>query len=114
MRKITASFFAIAMLWSPPGAFAAGDSGLEGEYMEVGVDNSALTITTDHWSLGGVMKMDYIYTAKKTGENTYEVDLKPPNPALEALDIKSVVRKEGNFLFVNTNGAGETKYERKK
>jgi hypothetical protein len=114
MRKITVSVFAIAMLWSASGAFAAGDSGLEGQYIEVGVDNSLLTITSDHWSLGGVMKMEYIYTAKKTGDNTYEVELKPPNPALEALGIKSVVRQEGNFLFVNTNGAGETKYERKK
>ena len=113
MKKLIVSFFTIALLCAPAGAFAAG-SGLEGEYVESGVENSTLTITADHWTLGGTMKMDYTYTAKKTGENTYELELKTANRYMKGMDMKTVVRKEGTVLFVNNNGTGETKYEKKK
>jgi alkaline phosphatase len=113
MKKLIVSFFTIALLSGAAGAFAAG-SGLEGEYVESGVENSFLTITADHWTIGGTMKMDYTYTAKKTGENTYELELKTANRYMKGMDMKAVVRKEGNVLFVNNNGTGETKYEKKK
>jgi hypothetical protein len=113
MKKLIVSFFTIALLCAPAGVFAAG-SGLEGEYAESGVENSTLTITADHWTIGGTMKMDYTYTAKKTGENTYELELKTANRYMKGMDMKAVVRKEGNVLFVNNNGTGETKYEKKK
>ncbi len=97
-----------------PNVSADTGSGFEGQYVETGVENSFLTITADHWSIGGTMKMEYLYTAKKTGANTYEVDLKTANRILKGMDMKSVVRKEGDFLFINNNGTGEIKYARKK
>jgi hypothetical protein len=114
MNKLIVSFFTIAILCAAARAFAADGSGLEGEYVESGVENSTLTITADHWTLGGTMKMDYTYTAKKTGENTYELELKTANRYMKGMDMKTLVRKEGNALFVNNNGAGEIKYEKKK
>lgn len=113
MKKLIVSLFTIALFCAPSGAFAAGP-GLEGEYIESGVENSTLTITADHWTLGGTMKMDYTYTAKKTGENTYELELKTVNRYMKGMDMKAVARKEGATLFVNSNGAGEVKYEKKK
>ncbi len=113
MNKLIVSFFTIALFCGPSGAFAAG-SGLEGEYIESGVENSTLTVTADHWTIGGTMKMDYTYAAKKTGENTYELELKTVNRYMKGMDMKAVVRKEGTTLFANSNGAGEVKWEKKK
>jgi len=113
MNKLIVSFFAIALLYAPAGAFAAG-SGLEGEYIESGVENSTLTVTADHWTLGGTFKMDYTYTAKKTGENTYELELKTANRVMKGMDMKAVARQEGTTLIVNSNGAGDVKWEKKK
>ena len=114
MKRLIVSFFTIALFCGPSGAFASGGSGLEGEYIESGMENSTLTITADHWTLGGAMKMDYTYTAKKTGENTYELELKTSNRYMKGMDMKTLVRKEGTTLFVNNNNAGEIKYEKKK
>ena len=113
MKKLIVSFFTITLFCGPSGVFAAG-SGLEGEYVESGVENSTLTITADHWTIGGTMKMDYTYTAKKTGENTYELELKTANRYMKGMDMKTLVRKQGNVLFANNNGTGEIKYEKKK
>jgi hypothetical protein len=114
MKRLIVSFFTMALLCGPSGVFAAGGSGLEGEYIESGMENSTLTITADHWTLGGTMKMDYTYTAKKTGENTYELELTTANRYMKGMDMKTLVRKEGTALFVNNNGTGEIKYEKKK
>lgn len=114
MKKLIISFFTTALLLcAATGIFAAG-SVLEGEYINTEVANSTLTITADHWTIGGTMTMDYTYTAKKTGENTYEVELKTANRAMNGMDMKALVRKEGNALFVNNNNTGDTKYEKKK
>jgi len=113
MKRFIVNFFFIALFCATSCAFAAG-SGLEGEYVEIGVENSTLTVTADHWTLGGAMKMDYTYAVKKTGENTYELDLKTANRSMKGMDMKAVARKEGTTLFVNSNGAGEVKWEKKK
>ena len=113
MKKLIVSLFTIALFCAPSGGFAAG-SGLEGEYVESGVANSFLTVTADHWTLSGTFKMDYTYTAKKTGENAYELELKTANRSMKGMDMKAVAHKECTTLFVNSNGAGEVKWEKKK
>jgi hypothetical protein len=93
MKRLIVSFFTMALLCGPSGVFAAGGSGLDGEYIENGVENSTLTITADHWTLGGTFKMDYTYTAKKTGENTYELELKTVNRYMKGMERTATNRR---------------------
>lgn len=54
-------------------ALAAGSSGLEGEYVDES-DGGTLTVTADHWKTKvAEMESDDLYTAKKTGDNSYEI-----------------------------------------
>lgn len=106
----------LALCFALPGlrALAAGQpSGLEGEYVGE-TDGSTLTITADHWKTKvGDMESDDVYTAKKTGENSYEVVFTFIEPALKGQTIKAIARQEGNFLFVKLEGSTEVKWKKK-
>ncbi|MEY2563239.1 MAG: hypothetical protein QOH88_1432 [Verrucomicrobiota bacterium] len=97
-------------------AFAAGTpTGLEGEYIDTDMDGSVLSVTADHWHIKiGDIDVDNTYTAKKTGDNTYAVTITPVDPALKTFVSTSVVRKEGDMLFVKNEGVTtESKYKKK-
>jgi hypothetical protein len=88
-------------------------SGLEGEYVDES-DGSTLTITADHWKTKGLMEDDELYTAKKTGEDSYDVVLTMTDPALKGQKLTAIARKEGNFLFVKLEGSNiEVKWKKK-
>jgi hypothetical protein len=98
-----------------PGILAAGKpSGLEGEYLDES-DGSTLTVTADHWiTKGAIAEDDELYTAKKTGDNSYEIVFTFTLPAMKGQTLKATARQEGNFLFVKLEGSRtEVKWKRK-
>jgi hypothetical protein len=88
-------------------------SGLEGEYVDE-TDGSTLTVTADHWTTKGPIEDDELYTAKKTGDNTYEIVFTFTLPALKGQTMKASARQEGNFLYVKLEGSStEVKWKKK-
>jgi hypothetical protein len=96
-------------------ALAAGKpSGLEGEYVDE-KDGGTLTVTADHWKTkAGDFEEDDLYTAKKTGDNSYEIVFSFTMPALKGQTMKATARQEGNFLFVKLEDSNaEVKWKKK-
>jgi hypothetical protein len=92
---------------------ASPASGLEGEYVDES-DGSTLTVTADHWKTKiSEMESDDLYTAKKTGDNSYEIILSFTMPALKGQTLKATARKEGNLLFVKLEDSREVKWKKK-
>ena len=92
---------------------AAKPSGLEGDYADE-TDGSTLTITADHWKTKmGDIESDDLYTAKKTGNNTYEIVFTFTMPALKDQTMTATARQEGSFLFVTLEGSKEVKWKKK-
>jgi hypothetical protein len=88
-------------------------SGLEGNYVDE-ADGGTLTITADHWKTKVVdIESDDLYTAKKTGGNSYEIVISFTNPVLKGQTMKATARKEGNFLYVTLEGSTEVKWKKK-
>jgi hypothetical protein len=110
------SVLALALCSALPGvrSLAAGPaSGLEGEYVDES-DGGNLTVTADHWKTKVVdIESDDLYTAKKTGDNSYEIVFTFTNPVLKGQTMKATARKEGNFLFVTLEGSTEVKWKKK-
>lgn len=79
-------------------------SGLEGEYVDE-THGSTLTVTADHWKTKGAIEDDELYTAKKTGDNTYDIVFTFELPALKGQTMKATARQDGNFLYVKLEGA---------
>jgi hypothetical protein len=106
----------LALCFALPGlrALAAGPaSGLEGEYVDE-ADGGSLTVTADHWKTKvSEMESDDLYTAKKTGDNSYEIVFTFTMPALKGQTMKATARKEGNFLFVKLEGSTEVQWKKK-
>jgi hypothetical protein len=91
---------------------AAKPSGLEGDYVDEH-DGSTLTITADHWKTkSGDFEEDDRYTAKKAGNNSYEIVF---TFSLGGKDqtTKATARQEGNFLFVKLEESTEVKWKKK-
>jgi len=112
--KTGAFILAVVLGWS--GALAAGTpTGLEGEYVDMDMAGSSLSVTADHWRIKvGDMEVDNTYTAKKTGDDTYAVTITPVDAALKTFVTTSVVRKEGDTLIVKNEGTTtESKYKKK-
>ena len=88
-------------------------SGLEGNYVDE-ADGSTLTVTADHWktTVAG-LESDDLYTAKKTGAQSYEIVFSFTMPALKGQTLKGTARREGNFLYVKLEGATEVKWKKK-
>ena len=105
---------ALCLAVGGPGAWAAGKaSGLEGEYSDE-TDGSTLTITGDHWKIKmSDFESDDLYTAKKTGDNSFDVVISFSLPALKGQTMKATARQEGNFLFVKLDDAKEVKWKKK-
>jgi hypothetical protein len=95
-------------------ALAAGKpSGLEGDYVDEH-DGSTLTITADHWKTkAGDIEEDDLYTARKTGDNSYEVIFTFSLPGGKDQTMKATARQEGNFLFVKLEESAEVKWKKK-
>ena len=106
----------LAWCFALPGlrALAAGQpSGLEGEYVDE-TDGGTLTVTADHWKTKVVdIESDDLYTAKKTGDNSYEIVFTFTMPALKGETMKATARQEGTFLFVKLEGSTEVKWKKK-
>lgn len=88
-------------------------SGLEGNYVDE-ADGGTLTVTADHWKtkVAG-MESDDLYTAKKTGDKSYEIVFRFTMPALKGQTMKATARREGNFLYVTLEGSTEVKWKKK-
>jgi len=106
----------LVLCFALPGlrALAAGPaSGLEGEYVAE-TDGGVLTITADHWKTKVVdIESDDLYTAKKTGDHSFEIVISFTNPVLKGQTMKATARQEGNFLFVKLEGNDEVKWKKK-
>jgi hypothetical protein len=117
MKKYLLTLLLVVLGFSFPTLDALADakaSGLEGEYVEEGGDGT-LVITADHWkSVMGGSEDNELYTAKKTGENTYELVFTPTDPALKDQTVKATARLAGKFLFTKMQGSKiEVKWKKK-
>lgn len=100
-------------LRAPDVLAAAKPSGLEGEYVDES-DESSLIITADHWKTKMVdFESDDLYTAKKTGDRTFDIVISFSMPALKGQTMKATARQEGNFLFVKLEDSKEVKWKKK-
>ena len=106
----------VVLCFALPGlrGLAAGQpSGLEGDYVDE-TDGGTLTVTADHWKTKvAEMESDDLYTAKKTGADSYEIVFSFTMPALKGQTMKATARREGNFLFVKLEGSTEVKWKKK-
>jgi hypothetical protein len=117
MKKSLPVLLLLVLSFSFPGAdaFAAGaPTGLEGEYVEEG-GTLTLTITADHWKTkSGDIEEDELYTAKKTGENSYQITYTFTEESLKGQTTTATARKEGNFLFTKMQDSKiEVKWKKK-
>jgi len=96
-----------------PSSSASQSSGLEGNYVDE-ADGGTLTVTADHWKTKVVdIESDDLYTARKTGNNSYEIVFSFTMPALKGQTMKATARREGNFLYVKLEGSAEVKWKKK-
>jgi len=106
---------AVGLFGSGFGVWAAAPAtGLEGEYVDES-DGGTLTITADHWiaKVGGIVD-DEVYTAKKTGDHTFEITCTLADASSKGEAIKSTARQEGDFLFTKIEGSRiEVKWKKK-
>jgi hypothetical protein len=114
-RHLSLVLVVLCLTFRGSAAFAADKpSGLEGEYVDES-DGSTLTVTADHWKTkGAIAEDDELYTAKKTGDNSYEIVFTFTLAALKGQTMKAAARQEGKFLFVKLEGSNvEVKWKKK-
>ena len=118
--KTAIQLFAIVITFTLIGC--GGDSsksasGFEGTYIEVDSPDISLRVKGNAWRQGASdIYADCTFTAQKTSDNTWKVDLTYHNKMQDLEGHKSTVilRKDGDFVFVRDEDSDhETKFKRK-
>src|SRR3954470_4080809 len=86
---------------------------IEGTYVRADNPKISLMINEGHFRQGGSdIHAEGTYTARRVGENKYELAI-TYHERLEGAKGTVVVRKDGDFVFTQDDGAGpEAKFQR--
>ena len=99
------------------GGSAKSASGFEGTYVDVNDSDISLRVKGNTWRQGASdIYADCTFTAQKTNDNTWRVELTYHNKLQDLKGHKSTVilRRDGDFVFVRDEGSDdETKFKRK-
>ena len=92
-------------------------SGFEGTYVDVESPDISLRVKGNTWRQGASdIYADCTFTAQRTGDNTWRVDLTYHNKLQDLKGHKSTVilRRDGDFVFVRDEDSDdETKFKRR-